>query len=89
MQPHKRLFPSKEITFSAIGLINSPLYGSISLVGTKFKGDKKTWKIKITEQGEFYAISWENLLDFMLEQTFSLGESTHFGLFLEYYVILQ
>ena len=81
MQPHKRHFPSKEITFSAIGLINSPLYGSISLVGTKFKGDKKTWKIKITEQGEFYAISWENLLDFMLEQTFSLGESTHFGHF--------
>ena len=69
------------MTFSAIGLINSPLYGSISLVGTKFKGDKKSWKIKITKQGEFYAISWEILLEFMLEQTFSLGKTIHFGLF--------
>ena len=77
--PPKRHFPSKEIKFSAIGLINLPLYGSISLVGTKFKGDKKSWKIKITQQGEFHAISWENLLDFMLEQSFSLGKSTHLG----------
>jgi len=79
--PYERHFPSKEITFSAIGLINLPLYGSISLVGTKFKGDKKSWKIKITQQGEFHAISWENLLDFMLEQSFSLGKSTNCGLF--------
>ena len=89
-----RLFPEREVSFFAIGEINTPVNGfgfikiiipimnlyrnptlrTISFCGTKFKGEKRSWKIKITRQGEFHSIVWENIFELALGQSsYNLG----------------